>query len=981
MATKTGLLKDKAGNFFLPQTDANLVTGLSQVATNGSYNNLKDTPDLSQFVTNTVSNLTNYYLKKDVYSKSEIQTLLATLNTFSYLPVDSLPDTPSEFTMWKIYLVPNSENPETRDQYITIESRGAYSWVKIGNTGMDLSAYTTTEQLTQLLSGKQASLVSGTNIKKLAGQDILGSGDLVKKILVAGTVLCAPKSKTFLALICSGGAWPLGLWTANQTSSEFFGYVNNAEVFSTSDLNCLRVSAAGYWYIHVLVGESDIQFTTKSYSSLTITKQGSVSKHYFKPKTGIPIEDLSLDVQKALRSIGSKEPSFGGFYVSSGSLIYNSGAYSIANNWDAQSYGEAYGLQNGSTYFNFVEMGQLFEKANFSEQDGSVENVLNPLDGWRLPSKNDFVKIIGTIDGETWLRPGSEVNGVENVHFTFVNLTDYTFTGYPTFFGILLFPDNCLITGTALNGDCDDKSSGNLSELTTVQLNEYIEQGCVFLPAFGYMEHGEWNPFYATLLSNEVTTNNTNGPDLFVWMPGTFTYASDITSGTQYDGTEKTSAYLTIRLIKSSDLTSDIDSKYTKPADGIPISDLNQEIVSILNNADAVYQSTKTFDTNGMYEPYLLFSGNGLAIISMDYENVVALVKFGSYNPILYDFSGVFTYNDAAYDHGNWQAVGGLRDDIIKVTILSSFYNPEVVLRDVAESYTDQYQNTYLGSDLPCRRFYVKPASGIPSTDLNSSIQTSLTKADSAYQKPSNGIDIADLSTSVQISLDKADTSVSYSEQYLTSAQKSQARTNIGAGTYTKPAGGIPISDLNLEASQAFTNAELVANKVTSISSSSTNTQYPSAKCVYDNLATKQNTIDANNKLNYSFIEGGPNVVTVSTNIVSDKNNNTKAASPKAVYDEIHPVIQTSIPSGGLKPNVLYNFKSSQVGNTPNFAFAASENSSVVNHWYWTYDSGSTIPNPGLPQNITWANGTPTFAANKHYEFSVLGNYGIVLEV
>lgn len=33
---------------------------------------------------------------------------------------------------------------------------------------------------------------------------------------------------------------------------------------------------------------------------------------------------------------------------------------------------------------------------------------------------------------------------------------------------------------------------------------------------------------------------------------------------------------------------------------------------------------------------------------------------------------------------------------------------------------------------------------------------------------------------------------------------------------------------------------EDVSNKVTSLSSSSTDTQYPSAKCVYDQLATKK---------------------------------------------------------------------------------------------------------------------------------------------
>ena len=37
--------------------------------------------------------------------------------------------------------------------------------------------------------------------------------------------------------------------------------------------------------------------------------------------------------------------------------------------------------------------------------------------------------------------------------------------------------------------------------------------------------------------------------------------------------------------------------------------------------------------------------------------------------------------------------------------------------------------------------------------------------------------------------------------------------------------------------------AENTSNKVTSLSSSSTDTQYPSAKCVYDGLATKQKSI------------------------------------------------------------------------------------------------------------------------------------------
>ena len=84
-----------------------------------------------------------------------------------------------------------------------------------------------------------------------------------------------------------------------------------------------------------------------------------------------------------------------------------------------------------------------------------------------------------------------------------------------------------------------------------------------------------------------------------------------------------------------------------------------------------------------------------------------------------------------------------------------------------------------------------------------------------------------------------------------------------GLGYYTKPSGGIPASDIAsgviptvpttlssftddlgsspththsqyLTAHQDISGKENTSNKVTSLSSSSTDTQYPSAKCVYD---------------------------------------------------------------------------------------------------------------------------------------------------
>lgn len=60
---------------------------------------------------------------------------------------------------------------------------------------------------------------------------------------------------------------------------------------------------------------------------------------------------------------------------------------------------------------------------------------------------------------------------------------------------------------------------------------------------------------------------------------------------------------------------------------------------------------------------------------------------------------------------------------------------------------------------------------------------------------------------------------------------------------YEKPSTGIPETDLAGAVQDKLNEAERVNNKVTSMSASSTDTQYPSAKAVYDALAGKQDTL------------------------------------------------------------------------------------------------------------------------------------------
>lgn len=78
---------------------------------------------------------------------SNLQNQVDAINSFSYVVVASFADlpTPSEETMYKIYLVPdNHSSNDVYDEYLTIktgDTTPTYKWEKIGNTDIDLSYY------------------------------------------------------------------------------------------------------------------------------------------------------------------------------------------------------------------------------------------------------------------------------------------------------------------------------------------------------------------------------------------------------------------------------------------------------------------------------------------------------------------------------------------------------------------------------------------------------------------------------------------------------------------------------------------------------------------------------------------------------------------------------------------------------------------------------------------------------------------------
>ena len=142
-----------------------------------------DTPDIptktsdlindSGFITRTVDNLANYYLKSQTYTKAEVNNLIGQIQTVSIQVVQALPSVGQPNI---IYLVPSTSASQANvyDEYIYTNN----AWEKIGNTDIDLSGYVTTSDLETALTSKQDTLISGTNIKTINSQSLLGSGDI-----------------------------------------------------------------------------------------------------------------------------------------------------------------------------------------------------------------------------------------------------------------------------------------------------------------------------------------------------------------------------------------------------------------------------------------------------------------------------------------------------------------------------------------------------------------------------------------------------------------------------------------------------------------------------------------------------------------------------------------------------------------------------------------------------------------------------------
>ena len=428
--------------------------------------------------------------------------------------------------------------------------------------------------------------------------------------------------------------------------------------------------------------------------------------------------------------------------------------------------------------------------------------------------------------------------------------------------------------------------------------------------------------------------------------------------------------------IPSSDMASAVqtslgkaDSAYQKPSGGIPGTDLASGVIPDVSNFitksvnDLVNYYLKS-DTYTKAEVQALIG----AIQGFSYEVVSSLPTASastmgkiylvpSADPQTQNVKDEYITLESSGSY-SWEQIGSTAID------LSGYVTTSQLNTALADYTTTADLTTLLAGKQATLTFDNAPTQNSDNPVKSGGIYTALS---AKYEKPSGGIPSTDLASGVQTSLGKADSA------------------------YQKPGTGIPASDLASGVIPDVSGKEDKTNKVTSLSAQSTDTQYPSAKAVYDGLAEKYEKpsggIPDTDLTSAVQALLGKTIASVSSPTPADGTiliTLTNGDVYTLDLNHNHPayyskVAETTQPSGGFLPDVVYSLGT--LTGAVTFALAAAV-SGNVNHYFWMFDTGSTAPTVTWPSGITWADGSaPTVAASKHYEISVLGGIATYMEV
>lgn len=163
-----GLFSDEEKTKLANIEDGAQVNVLEKLIINGQEATITDKSIALTLITSAVSNLQNYYLKSETYTKQEVEDLIGSTVGVTIEIVEQLP---TEGQSNVIYFLP-TETEGVYSQYIYSNN----SWILIGSTTVDLSNYYTKAQVDTLLTGKQNVLTIDSFPTALSNNPVASGG-------------------------------------------------------------------------------------------------------------------------------------------------------------------------------------------------------------------------------------------------------------------------------------------------------------------------------------------------------------------------------------------------------------------------------------------------------------------------------------------------------------------------------------------------------------------------------------------------------------------------------------------------------------------------------------------------------------------------------------------------------------------------------------------------------------------------------------
>jgi hypothetical protein len=972
MAIKTGLIKDKNGDTFFPQTDASLVIGLTLV-----------------------NDLVNYYLKSEVYTKAEVAALIGAINQFHYEIAASTSAVTNPQSNVLYLIGPTGSGADKYEEYVYPNS--TTGWVKIGDTSIDLSGY---EQTTNRVTAVSAQSDNNHYPTAKAVWDAIVAGKEIFWVTYGTT------TASEIATAISDGKLPCVQYSSRVyilalTDSSYYYFI----AAQPDKISYLRQSRGNSSWIG---GTNTFENTSDKVSTIS-GNETSTSKYpntkavadalalkYTKPNDGIPKSDLSAEVQSAIDNASITKLADQTFTfrkspanstrgrlnaVKGKSVVWNQ----LLDVQHIQGTGNGSYVSFGATQFQMVSGHKYLIKLSNWTNVAQVR-VREPFIGSSVTSDTIFT---ASASGNCYFQWLAASGDSVDFYASCIDLTLLCTSGYEPstvaeFEALYPLPYYAYDAGTI--------KSNAATAVEMVGRNQWDE---------------EWeNGVYDTITGEKAEDENKiRSKNKFPALPNTSYFVQCPSNATMQVFCFDASGELIKRwngAYNFKGVTSPL--AFTTPAGThlmafhITQATYNHDIC--INLSDASF--------NGQYEPYRKET------LQLNIPTITG--KLNGEGTSVTIFPDGLRQAGTAYDELVVDSDGWIRSAIKRVEMID-LGDESLTYHDYStEATTAQPYGSSRITDLSTR------ASGKQlccSKYINSASFTSSDKAVTGYATSSTfyiidssmmGYTAAQVKTAVTGA--KLNYELATPLEYLLDTPIYVGFSALPGGTERRlPADtassviapfradfqyGLTEEEMRQDTTEIFwvtygitTAAEIDAasaagklsmcwynGKCYVISQDKSNDDFYFG-CLYGRngylLRLSRNGTWTTGLTN--FESTGDKV----SSVAGYESNTTKYPSTKATYDAIHPSVATTQPSGGFLPNIVYDLGT--LTGTVTFSLATPTDANIANAYHWTFETDTTAPTITWPANLVWAEGSaPTISASKHYEIMIRGHYANAIE-